>query len=530
MSSIIRQKVGDKIYLYESVSFRNPDGKPRNRRTPIGKIDPNTGNPIYKPEYLEKMVAAGTPVKIIPTEHSFSKEDVLQSSIKDYGAFYLYRSLAEQNGLLDTLRDAFPGLWQEIFTLAAYLISSGDPFSYCEDWLFSTEAFDVGTMTSQRISEILISISDEEREHFYQSWCSLRSELEYLALDITSASSYSVLIDSVEWGYNRDGENLPQINICMLMGYQSRLPIYQSVYSGSLKDVRTLETTIDKFHALAGDKPMIVVMDKGFFSTCNINAMLGKKHHSDFLISVPFTCAFARNQVKSERKDIDTLTNTIVSGGDSLRAVTKLRRWNDDFEIYTHIYYNARKALGMREDLYAHVAALRDYAAKDPEKYSKDDDFTKYLFIRHSEKEIGGYTINVREDVVNSKLETAGWMVIISNCVDDAKEAIKIYREKDIVEKGFLRLKNSLDLSRIRVHREDTMQNKVFIGFISLILLTAIHNIMLEKLLYKSMTMKKLILTLSKLRIQTINGIRILFPLTKEQREIYETFGISNPM
>lgn len=43
MSSIIRQKVGNYVYLYESVSYRNAEGKPRNKRVPIGKIDPATG-------------------------------------------------------------------------------------------------------------------------------------------------------------------------------------------------------------------------------------------------------------------------------------------------------------------------------------------------------------------------------------------------------------------------------------------------------------------------------------------------------
>ena len=60
---------------------------------------------------------------------------------------------------------------------------------------------------------------------------------------------------------------------------------------------------------------------------------------------------------------------------------------------------------------------------------------------------------------------TAGWLVMISNNVSDPKEALAIYREKDVVEKGFLRLKNSLDLGRLRVHREDSMQNKVFCRF-----------------------------------------------------------------
>ena len=249
-------------------------------------------------------------------------------------------------------------------------------------------------MTSQRISELLAGITNEERNIFYQSWCSVRSEEEYLALDITSASSYSRLIDSVEWGYNWDGENLPQINICLLMGQQSRYPIYQSVYGGSLKDVTTLETTVGMFRALAGEKPIIVVMDKGFFSKKNINMMLGEKKHIDFIIAVPFTCKFAKDLVKSERKAIDTLSNTIVAGKESLRASTKILTWNNEHKVYTHVYFNARKAQGIREDLYMHVATLRDQANEQPEKCMGKPDYEKYLIIDPpSEKTGKGYKL-----------------------------------------------------------------------------------------------------------------------------------------
>ena len=437
--------------------------------------------------------------------------------------------LAEQMGLLSTLREALPGCWEEVFNLAAYLVSTGDPFAYCEDWLASTEAFPVGPMTSQRISELLAGITKGERDCFYRSWCALRSETEYLALDITSTSSYSELIESVEWGYNRDKEKLPQINICLLMGYTTRYPIYQSVYSGSLKDVSTLQTTIGTFQALAGEKPIVAVMDKGFFSAKNVNAMLSDKQHVGFTIAVPFSSAFAKDLVKSERKDIDTLSNTIVNGKESLRAVTKLRSWNNN-KVHAHVYFNAMKAMRIREDLYAHVATLKESAIEQPEKCAGKAEYTKYLIIRRSEKESSGYTVNLREDVVEAELETAGWLVIISNCVADAKEAIRIYREKDIVEKGFLRLKNSLDLGRVRVHSDNSMQNKVFIGFISLILLSSIHNVMSDKKLYGKMTMRKLILTLSKQKLQVVNGVRILFPTTKEQRNIYEAFGVQEPL
>lgn len=530
MSSIIRQKVGDKIYLYESVSFRNADGKPRNKRVPIGKIDSKTGNPVYKPEYLSRMAEEGTPIEIPATSMTFSIEDIQRSSIKDYGAFYLFQGIAQSTGLLGVLEDSLPNYWQEIFNLACYLISSGDPFLYCEDWINSTECLAVGSMSSQRISELLMAISPDAREFFYQAWCRCRSEQEYLALDITSISSYSNLIEDVEWGYNRDKEALPQINLCMLMGEKSGLPIYQTAYSGSLKDVSTLKTTLSKMDALSKGKPTLIVMDKGFFSTKNVNAMLNDMNKLRFVIPVPFTSGFAKKQVESERKDIDSLQNTIVSGGDSVRGVTKLRAWNKEHKIHTHVYYNALKAMKLRENLYAHVTLLKDRAEANPADHLHDEEYGKYLLIRNSEKSSSGYTISIKEDAIKQELKTAGWMVLITNDLADAKEALRIYREKDVVEKGFLRLKNSLDLGRLRVHREDIMQNKIFVGFISLIIAAYIHKVMLEKELYKKMTMKKLLMTLSKLRVQVVNGTRILFPLTKDQKVIYKAFKINEPV
>ena len=132
--------------------------------------------------------------------------------------------------------------------------------------------------------------------------------------------------------------------------------------------------------------------------------------------------------------------------------------------------------------------------------------------------------------MVAKELNTAGWLVIVSNQITDAKAALTIYRNKDIVEKGFLRLKVNLNLGRLRVHSDDRMQNKVFIGFIALILLSHLHNVMLDQNLYKQMTLKKLLLTLAKLRVQHIHGHRILFPSTKEQKAIYKAFGVKEPM
>jgi transposase len=316
-----------------------------------------------------------------------------------------------------------------------------------------------------------------------------------------------------------------------LMGETRRLPIYQSLYSGSQKDVRTLTNTLTQFEAITGNRAITVVMDKGFFSTRNINYML--KDTGDgpvkFLISVPFTSAFAKKQVESERKDIDSVENTILINSYSMRAVTKERTWNKDHKLYTHVYYSAKKAMGIREELFATVALIRQKATEKPEKYLHDDECQKYLVIRKSEKQNSGYTISIRTDVVEKSLQTAGWVVLISNTISDAQKAMSIYRDKDVVEKGFLRLKNSIDLGRLRVHSDNAVRGKLFVGFVASVIMSSINKVMADKDLYRNYTMKEILRVLAKLRIQEISGQSIIAPLTKEQRMIYEAFNLSLP-
>ena len=59
MASITKQTVGNNTYLYESHSFRDKLGRPRNRKVKIGKIDRNTGRARYTPEYIDRMREAG---------------------------------------------------------------------------------------------------------------------------------------------------------------------------------------------------------------------------------------------------------------------------------------------------------------------------------------------------------------------------------------------------------------------------------------------------------------------------------------
>ena len=285
MASITRQNIGKHTYLYESHSFRDELGRPRNKKIKIGKVDPNTGRALFTDEYIERMQAAGTPVAVPPFDGLDKIEDRIAralDSLRDYGVFYFLKSIVEQTGIQCALKQAVSSYWMEMSMLSFYLLAGNRPFMYMQDWLEENECYPVGTMSPPRISELLVAFGQKERNAFFSKWIEGNISDEYMALDITSISSYSQMMNECEWGYNRDGEALPQLNLCLLFGEGSGLPVYQASYSGSLKDVSTFRSTVAQMKAVCGEKRLILVMDKGFYSKKNVEMLL--RDYSSFYL------------------------------------------------------------------------------------------------------------------------------------------------------------------------------------------------------------------------------------------------------
>ena len=523
MSAIIKETIKGHVYLYESESYRDEKGQPRSKRILIGKIDPETGAPTYKQEYIERMDAEGKTIDDGQYEKRYSKNDVKHSRIKELGASYLYTKIAERIGLLEVLRESLPDYWQQIFTLACFLVSNDDPMMYCADWVEKTDGLPQTAVSASSVSRLFQEITLSDRNSFFVAWNEILKEKEYMALDITSISTYSEFIKDAEWGHNRDNESLPQINLCLLMGEQSRLPVYHAVYSGSLTDVSTLKTTLESAASLSLSK-ITAVMDKGFYKATNVNDMMSDQSGIRFLMAVPFSNDFAKKLVVGARQSIDLVENNINVGDDSVLGVAKEQPWGGVRTVNAHIFYNVVQAAIAKRELYSQVSSLAQLAKAEPKSRLHRQSFKKYLDIKNP----GGaeYSIQIRQDVVDEELANKGWLVTISNNIKDAAEAIRIYRAKDVVEKGFYRLKNSLELGRLRVHSDEAMQNKIFVGFIALILMSHIHSVMLDQDLYLKMTMKKLILIMEKIRVVYIKDDRILMPVTKEQSDILRAFKL----
>ncbi|MFW5718206.1 MAG: hypothetical protein ACOC0E_12260 [Spirochaetota bacterium] len=210
--------------------------------------------------------------------------------------------------------------------------------------------------------------------------------------------------------------------------------------------------------------------------------------------------------------------------------MTKERSWTGERRITVHVRHSDVKATATRNGLCGRVRQLVEAAENDPEHGKLQDQLERYPAIRNSSTEPCGYTTGVGEDVIAEGLSCAGWLVLVGIHIDNAAEAIRICPDKDVVERGFLRLKHSPGLHRLRVHSQEAMESNVFIGFPALILSSDVHRVMGDTDLCRNMTVKDLIRTTGKLRTRVVDGRRILFPLTKRQKQIYAAFGISPPV
>jgi hypothetical protein len=190
-------------------------------------------NMINKPESISKSLdfanSLQNKINITISEQNTKQFDSFQYLVKDYGPHLLLEKILEDTGLLFVLKDTFPEKWQQIATLSYFLVCNNSPLMYCEDWVENTVTFlNRNNLQSQRISEFLSEFTYNDTMKFYENWSNYIIENEYIALDITSISSYSQLMTLVEHGHNRDDEKLPQINYCLLFGEKSGLPIFSS--------------------------------------------------------------------------------------------------------------------------------------------------------------------------------------------------------------------------------------------------------------------------------------------------------------
>lgn len=497
-------------YVYESTSYWDKEKRqPRNQRVCIGKLCDGQFIPSKR---LEPEQAAVRDPKVV------ASAEIIGSSI-------ILDTIAERLGLKKLLKSCFPDQHQHILTMAYYLTSRSGALSHCETWTKTHAPGLTASLSSPHISKILGGITLNDKQHFFKQWMKQLSPEDCLCYDITSISSYAESNEYVRYGYNRDGEALPQINLAVLFGQKNHLPMYYQVLPGSITDVSTLQNLVKTFKALDVN-PMHYVMDRGFYSKKNIDTLVAARHK--FTVSVPLSNKWAQKTIDDIYEEIQDPTGYRQIDDEAIYVHSRLYPWGSkNRRCYLHLYYNSyKRALAVdrfNKKLIGYKAELE--SGKQVKEHSEA--YSAFFIIKTTQKR--GTTVSYNTQAVRQYInQYAGFQVLLSNAIKDPVEAFQIYRDKDVVEKCFDDLKNTLDMNRLRMHSSETVAGRLFVQFIAAICISALRQEMRISGLIKKYTSRELLdemETLMKIKYTSKYG-HILTETTKAQREILKSLNI----
>lgn len=513
MSYVIEQKIKGHVYLYEVESYWDSEKKQsRQRRKYLGKKDAQGGQPI-------------TPRKL-----------PVVSSATEYGHLYLIKEMAQRIGLIDAVHQCFSvEVAESLVSLAYFQVLEGKPWYLYKPWC--EDLHGLAKLSSQKISKLLHELGSDDNAmiKFFNCWAGKQKPLKGVWLDITSLSSYSQQNNWVEWGYNRDKESLPQVNLGVLVGGKAKLPFFYQLYPGSIADVSTLHNIALRAKDLSFDIETWV-MDRGFFSASNLEHL--NTHGYCFIITMPATLKLAQALFASSQAALCSPVKSFCLGKEVLFShdtsceigVLSLR---------VCVYLSEKRRAQEIEAFVRRLESIEQLAASI--RFDDCDSAKEWLnmqwkgcanFYSITLLNDNSIALKRKRNALSFRMNRMGKMILITNRNDiTPKEMLEHYRNKDRVEKVYDALKNSINEDRLRTHGPTTMHGKMFVTFISLIMQTELTNRLYASKLSKIYATPEILMELRKIRLfaRSMGQPSFLSEISKKQRNIFSELNINLP-
>jgi transposase len=378
-----------------------------------------------------------------------------------------------------------------------------------------------------------MGITEDAIQQFFKLQGKRRTEDEYWAYDTTTISSYSEALKQVQYGFNKEDDKLPQINLALVFGEESGLPFYYRKLAGNIPDVKTVKTLLADLNTIGLNKVKLV-MDRGFFSIDNINGLF--KERVKFLLSVRTSLKMVRKELDNAYEEIQSFEN--YNENHQLYSTTVPIEWDytqvrpykgDKLEekrrAYLHLYYSIDRATEDKKNFDRKLMSLKNELLSGKRKSEHENLYKKYFSVKTTPAR--GIRVSVNEEEVKKAKCYYGFFALLSNEKMDSTTAIELYRNKDIVEKAFGNLKERLNFRRTLVSSEQSLNGKLFIEFAALIYLSFINKQMQTTGLYKDYTMASLLDKLDVIECFERPGRKTLIgEVLESQSSIFRLFGI----
>jgi transposase len=518
-------------YAYESVSYWDKEKQQsRAKRTLIGRVDSKSGEIIPTDGRGRKKKASSVVTKRGLTPFA-------QITRHFFGATYLLGVIGEKLGITEDLKQCFPGTYQQILSTAYYLIlEDKNPLYRFEKWS-SLHAHPYGkNITLQQSNELFASITAVAQNKFFRLQWQRRREKEFWAYVITFISSYSECLRQVQYGRNKEGDSLSQLNLALVFGETSNLPFYYRKLAGNSHDSKTIKNLLADLDILGFSKVKLVI-DRGFYSEDNINALF--KEHLKFMIPVDMSLAFIRKELDAiydgfrsfeyYAEKYELYCRTVQTEWQyTQHSPYKENSISEAGRIYIHFYYNIDKAAEDEKAFDRKLNALRHELESGKRVPEHEKLYQKYFETKNTPKR--GITATVNQTAVLRAKRYCGFFALLTNETMDAISALELYRNKDVVEKAFCNLKERLNTGGTLASSEQNLDGKLFVEFVALIYLSYIKKQMQDTALFISYTLEGVLDKLDIIECFKEPGQKLrVGELLENQKEIYKCLDVTPP-
>ena len=536
--------------------------RPAQKRVYLGKLDTASGEVAVSKGFpnrsgsrvplatLQGKAKAGEDVEAwlrLPAEPDslLAKGMDFPARVEVVGDAHLLLTLARETGLDAALEGAFgPKEGPAILALAMHQVAEGRPPYLAGHWLDERElpATMKGRIVSpEHVYGILLRTGADEagRQRFFRDWFHRHRGVAAVICDTTSISTYAADLELAEFGHNRDGDRLPQINICLVADRQTGLPLWARPLPGSIPDVSTLERTVELLQDL-GLEQFRFSLDRGFYSQSNLRELLAAD--LDFVIGAPFSTTRARALVRAHRAALATPKRSLQFHGHLMRHVCAA--WSvpmadrSNREIDAHVFFEPERQAERVARVEKAVFAIEDKAAGETfASYAQAREWlrenagglARCLALRRDAD--GPVRIERRPRAVALAIARLGYTVVLSSRTGlEGAEVLEDYRSRDQVEKLFDSLKNEDGQYRLRTGIDESAEGRLFVAFAALVLRVALEDRLRHAGLLRRMTTAAALAQLRRIKaVTTLSGKRILLEIAKRHRILMAKLGLPLP-
>ena len=457
--------------------------------------------------------------------------------VKEVGRSNALRKLGKDSGLLDALNAGFGETdGGRLLALAMHQVCEGEALYLAEEWMEDTGLETLG-MSSASVCRMMSIIGSDHlgQQEFFRAWIKVCGTPTALIHDTTSISTYATDLESAEWGYNRDCEAMPQVNLALVVAQESRRPLWFRLLPGSIPDVTTLKITSQILLDL-GLKHFSYSLDRGYFSSSNVSAMLGS--NLDFTIGVPLGNSQAKGLLKQHQKALRNVKRAFLYGNERLRHVEcQFKATTPDGKaklLPAHLYLNPERQEQSLKGIEISILQLEEKSReieftdrRGATKWVRENAgaLSPYLSIYCNN---GKFLIKRKSSTMAKLANKLGITLLISTNEKAGRENVMSnYRARDLAEKVFDSYKNATGNNRLRSGQDNASQGRVFLGFIAVVLRSLFEQQLRSNDLLKHHSVPQALALLRKVKqVKLRSGKEMLLEVPKKTREVAIAFGI----